>query len=76
MGHKDVTTTHRSYDEWVPKEGQTFADILEPQILAFTAAPVPPIPEPETRTKLDGAPDWDSELAELTGENSGAGGGS
>ena len=50
---------HRFYDEWVPKKGRTFADILEPQILEFTAAPAPPITDPKTRTKLDGAPDGD-----------------
>jgi len=73
LGHKDLTTTLRFYDEWILKRGQTYADILEAKILACTA-PVPVISEPESRTTPNGGLDWDSGLAELTGEKAGAGG--
>ena len=74
LGHQDLTTTLRYYGEFVPKEGQTWADILEAKILE--PAPLIAIPKPETRTKAEADPDWDSELAELTNEKAGAGGGS
>jgi len=73
LGHGDLTTTLRFYDEWVPRKGETYADILDSKILP---APVPALPEPDSRTKSLDALDWDSELADLTGEKPGAGGGS
>ena len=74
LGHRDLTTTLRYYGEFIPKQGETWADILEREILEPT--PQPAIPEPETRTKPNAELDWDSELAELTGKKAGAGGGS
>ena len=69
-----MTTTLRYYGEFIPKKGETWADILERGIIEPTPQAV--IPEPETRTKGDAAADWDSELVELTTGISGAGGGS
>ena len=65
LGHKNLTTTLRFYD-----------DILEAKILEGADVRVPAIPEPESRTKADAVRDWDAELAELIGEKHGAGGGS
>jgi len=74
LGHRDLTTTLRYYGRFIPKKGETWADILEREILE----PTPPseIPEPETRTKAETGLDWDAELSNLTGEKPGAGGGS
>jgi hypothetical protein len=69
-----LTTTLRYYGEFIPKRRETWADILERGVLEPTPQVV--IPEPETRTKGEAAPDWDAELGELTTEKSGAGGGS
>ena len=76
LGHKNLTTTLRFYDEWVPKKGEAYADILEAKILEGADVRVPAIPEPESGAKADAVRDWDAELAELIGEKHGAGGGS
>lgn len=75
LGHGDVTTTHRHYDEFFPKKGETSADILDTGILK-PDTPDSAIPEPEMQTRSDAGPDWDLELAGLTGKTAGAGGGS
>ena len=77
LGHKDLTTTLRFYDEWVPKRARPSPTSWSHQILEFTDG----AGSDDSRTRNPNqarrrAMDWDSELAELTGENSGAGGGS
>jgi integrase len=73
LGHRNLTTTLRFYDEWIPKKGETYADILDSKILEPGASA---IPEPDSRTRAQYGPDLDSELADLTGGKPGAGGGS
>jgi len=61
LGHKDLTTTLRFYDEWVPKKGQAYADILGRKSLALRLR-FPPFPnqipnqdqslEPRARVEL------------------------
>jgi hypothetical protein len=36
LGHRDLTTTLRYYGEFIPKKGETWADILEREILGPT----------------------------------------
>jgi len=74
LGHRDLTTTLRFYDAWVPKQGQAYADILESKILGRLTAPFPVIREPKSEPAPTSLPDWDAELAELTTEKAGAGG--